>query len=128
MSERARRQKSGKKIATKFETKAQVEKIKIKIVLAAVPMNKKCFSIPPCTHRRLVSLLLCLWSYQQRPEAVFILYNKILQCALNSKIHHARKNRSVLQPLKIVSRPIKRNVKWLVLYAILGDVPFAYFA
>lgn len=115
-----------KKIATKFETKAQVEKIQIKIAVVSfcsstsltIWHETKVFSIPCVSSMRWpLCASLSLAELSATRSGLPTLY-KIVQCALNSKIHHARKNRSVRhrrQPRQIVSRPIKWNVKWLVL-------------
>lgn len=127
MAKNNERTKEWKKIATKFETKAQVEKIKIKIAvdflfpahLSLYGMKQKCF-------RFLVSLFLpsltaVFASFSSkviaRPEAVFEHYTTKLYNALwiLKFIMHAKIAQLCRQPRKIVSRPIKWNVKWLVL-------------
>jgi hypothetical protein len=92
--------------ATKFETKAQVEKINKKkdteslAVFHAAKCYLFCF-VARSFHNNFFLILRSRERQQRRkkmvkPEAMLqhtqILYNEIAQCALNSKIHHARKN------------------------------------
>lgn len=115
-----------KKLRRNLRRKRKLKKLKLKSLsifllpehLSLYGMKQKCFRFLMSLFFTIVDRCVCIFcKVIARPEAVFQHYTTKLYNALwiLKFIMHAKIAQLCRQPRKIVSRPIKWNVKWLVL-------------